>query len=71
MAAALNEKPDTVLRWRIRRRIPEPQIVRVAELLERKGVKVSALDLLRLNTPMEKRGWPAGKKRKQRKGARK
>lgn len=70
IAIGLGENADTVLRWRLRGRIPEDKIVGIVGLLKDKGEDVDATDILSLNRPMLKRGWPAGKKRKKARRAR-
>lgn len=62
MAEALSEKPDTVLRWKLRRRIPEhiwPKLIERSAELNR---PVTADDLLVLNAPMGRRGRPPVRK---------
>lgn len=58
MADALNEKSDTVLRWRIRGRIPEDAWPRLIEQAAFRDITVTANDLMTLNAPMKKRGRP-------------
>lgn len=56
MAKAINEKPDTVLRWTYRERIPEDAWSAVIEAASLKRRKVTAQLLLDLNAPIKRRG---------------
>jgi hypothetical protein len=56
MANAINEKPDTVLRWTYRGRIPEDAWSAVIEAASLKRRKVTAQQLLELNAPIKRRG---------------
>lgn len=64
MAAGLGENSDTVLRWLYRSRIPGEKVIGVAALLATKGIDLDPADILKMNAPMGKRGWPEGVKRK-------
>lgn len=60
MASELAEKPDTVGRWRKRRRIPEsawPAVIAKGQA-RTSTHKISADVLLRLNAPAKRRGRP-------------
>lgn len=56
MAADLGEKPDTVLRWRLRRRIPEHAWEQVIQRAALRGQLLTASQLLSFNAPMKRRG---------------
>jgi hypothetical protein len=58
MANAINEKPDTVLRWLYRGRIPEDAWPKVIEAASGKRRKVTAQQLLDANAPIKRRGRP-------------
>jgi hypothetical protein len=70
VATGLRENPDTVLRWLYRKRIPGEHVVGVSSLLQAIGEDCDASDILKMNAPMKKRGWPEGKKRKKARRAR-
>jgi hypothetical protein len=59
MAEALNEKPDTVSRWRLRGRIPEDVWAKLIERTAALDRPITAEDLLAVNAPMRKRGRPS------------
>lgn len=67
MADALNEKSDTVLRWRIRGRIPEDAWPKLIEEATSRHIQITANDLLTLNRPMKRRGNPPGWRPKRKK----
>jgi hypothetical protein len=66
VALILGEQEDTVYRWVRRGRIPDCKVIDFAAATKKATeVKaVDALEVLRMNAPMKKRGWPLGKKRK-------
>lgn len=59
MAEDLNEKHDTVFRWKLRRRIPEHVWPSVIEKAAKRERLVTAAQLLALNGPMGRRGRPS------------
>lgn len=59
LAADIGEKPDTVYRWKKRRRIPEAAWASVIAAASRRGIAITADELLAVNTPMKQRGRPA------------
>jgi hypothetical protein len=62
MADDLDEKPDTVFRWKKRGRIPETAWAKVIEKAAKREQLVTASQLLRFNAPMGQRGQPAHKR---------
>jgi hypothetical protein len=64
MADALNEKPDTVFRWKHRSRIPEHIWPKLIERSAAINQPVTAEDLLKFNAPMGRRGAPPGGRKK-------
>jgi hypothetical protein len=58
MAAALDEKPDTVLRWKYRGRIPESAWSNLIAKAAQRERLITAGELLALNAPMQRRGRP-------------
>ena len=64
MALEIGEKPDTVYRWSLKRRIPETAWREVITAAFKRGRKLTADDLLTANAPMKQRGRPAHKVRR-------
>lgn len=62
LAEDINENYDTVLRWRIRGRIPEDAWPKLIERSAANNDPVTAEDLLAFNAPIKKRGRPPGAK---------
>jgi hypothetical protein len=59
MAEEIEELPDTVNRWRSRGRIPEEALTKVVRYGQAKTEAMLSVELLlRLNTPMRRRGRP-------------
>lgn len=61
MAEALDEKQDTVYRWKKFGRIPQTAWDKLIEACKARGKRLTAADLHRLNKPMKQRGRPAHK----------
>lgn len=61
MAVAIDAKPDTVFRWKLRGRIPQEHWGAVITAALLKGEVVSAEELLRSSAPMKQRGRPSHK----------
>lgn len=61
LADALGRKYDTVLAWRTRGRIPEDAWADVIAAAHKRGVTISAAQILEFNTPLKKRGKPPQK----------
>lgn len=55
MAIALNEKTDTVYRWRKKGQIPPHAWPALIEAAKERGKKITASDLLKANTPTRKK----------------
>lgn len=58
MATEIEQEYDTVLRWRLRGRIPEDSWDIVIQRAARHGKLVTAAQLLALNRPIKQRGRP-------------
>lgn len=56
LATALNEKQDTVYRWKRRKRIPDSAWARIIEAAAAKGQVVTVADLHAANRPRAARG---------------
>lgn len=59
MADDLNEKYDTVLKWKVRGRIPEHAWPHIIEKAAKREHLVTAAQLLQFNAPMPSRGRQA------------
>lgn len=66
MAEGIGREYDTVLRWRIRGRIPEDSWGDVIRAAQVEGTQLSAEQLLAVNAPMKQRGRPRLKRRRAR-----
>lgn len=58
LADELGRKYDTVLAWRTRGRIPEDAWADVIAAARKRGIELTAGQILEFNTPMKKRGKP-------------
>lgn len=58
MAEGIGREYDTVLRWRLRERIPEDSWDDVIRAAAEKGVQLTADQLLAVNAPMKQRVRP-------------
>ena len=63
MARAIGAKPDTVLKWSRKGRIPEDSWQSVIDAAMVRGRALTAADILAANTPPKLRGRPAHKVR--------
>jgi len=61
LATALNEKEDTVYRWKKRRRIPEDAWQPVIDAAALRGKTLTIADMHAANRPPKRRGKPAHK----------
>lgn len=61
LADELGRKYDTVLAWRTRGRIPEDAWADVIAAAQKRGISISAAQILAFNTPLKKRGKPPQK----------
>lgn len=62
MAAEIHEKPDTVLRWQLKGRIPDHAWAAVIRAGQARTAELLTVELIhRLNTPMKPRGRPSHK----------
>jgi len=59
MAEAIEAKPDTVFRWKLRGRIPQEHWSAVITAALSKGATVTAEELLLASAPMKQRGRPS------------
>lgn len=66
MAEGIGREYDTVLRWRIRGRIPEDSWDDVIRAAAAADVQITADQLLAINAPMKQRGRPRLKRRRAR-----
>jgi|GEM_PF-4655105 len=66
LAEAIQAKPDTVRKWRKHQRIPQDSWLAVIKAARRRGVRLTADDLLALSAPMGRRGRPAHRRSRSR-----
>ena len=66
MADGIGREYDTVLRWRLRGRIPEDSWGEVIRAAAEAGVELTAENLLVVNAPLKERGRPRTKRRARR-----
>jgi hypothetical protein len=58
MADDINQLPDTVSRWKLRRRIPEDAWPKIIERAAAREQLVTASQIMKLNAPILRRGRP-------------
>lgn len=64
LAEDINEEYDTVLRWRLKKRIPQDAWPKVIAKSAARNQPITADQLLSLCAPMKQRGRPAHKRRR-------